>query len=224
MPLPLIAFGVAALVSAVGTTVAVRRLRQPLNVMVIGQGLTGKTTLLNSWRGEWEGDPLRTGTPVKISKFQVPAKEKVLNVEKKFVFKKVKDVSGQDESMRGFVDDVRTATVIVYLVNAVDLYYEEIRPADRPHAQEWVRILDDAGRIKRHCGKAKRVVVGVSHTDQDRRFAELGAASYLARVTDQLAGALSKIDKPGQVLVVAGSMRTEASAAEFAEEIVGKLL
>ncbi|WP_326943678.1 hypothetical protein OG439_27365 [Amycolatopsis sp. NBC_01307] len=224
MPLPLIALGVAALVSAAGTAVAVRQLRQPLKVMVIGQGLTGKTTLLNSWLGEWEVDPLRTGLPVKIAKFEVPAKEKVLNVEKKFIFKKVKDISGQDESMRGFLDDVKAATAIVYLVNAVDLYQEENRSNGRPHAVEWVRIMDDASRIKRHCGKAKRVVVGVTHTDLDLRFAALGPATYLARVTDQLAPAMAKIDKPGQIAVVAGSLRTEASAAVFAEQVVGKLL
>lgn len=224
MPLPLIALGVAALVSAVGTTVAVRQLRQPLKVMVIGQGLTGKTTLLNSWLGEWDGDPLRTKVPVKIGKFQVPAKEKVLNIEKRFIFKKVKDISGQHESMREFLDNVKAATVIVYLVNAVDLYNEENRSAGQPHAIEWVRIMDDASRIKRHCGKAKRVVVGVTHTDLDPRFAALGPATYLARVTDQLAAALSKIDKPGQTSVVAGSMLTEASADAFAEEVVGKLL
>lgn len=153
-----------------------------------------------------------------------PAKEKVLNVEKKFIFKKVKDISGQDESMRGFLDDVKAATAIVYLVNAVDLYQEENRSNGRPHAVEWVRIMDDASRIKRHCGKAKRVVVGVTHTDLDLRFAALGPATYLARVTDQLAPAMAKIDKPGQIAVVAGSLRTEASAAVFAEQVVGKLL
>ncbi len=224
MPLPLIAFGVAALLSAVGTTVAVRQLRQPLKVMVIGQTLTGKTTLLNSWLGEWEDDPLRTGLPIKIAKLEVPVKEKVLNIEKKFIFKKVKDISGQDESMRGFLDDVKAATAIVYLVNAVDLYREEGRPAGQPHAIEWIRVMDDASRIKRHCGKAKRVIVGVTHTDLDPRFAALGPPTYLAKVTDQLAPALSKIDESVPAAIVAGSLRTEESAAAFAEQVVGKLL
>ncbi|USX52728.1 hypothetical protein [Lentzea sp. HUAS12] len=226
MPLPLIALGagVVALVSVVSAAVTLRQLRQPLDVMVIGQSRTGKTTLLNSWRGEWEDDPLRTARPVKIGTFEVPTKDKVLSFEKKFVFHKVKDISGLDESMRGFLDDVKAATVVVYLVNAVHLHEEATRKAERPHAAEWVRVVDDAGRIRRHCEKAERVVVGVTHTDLDPRWAALGPAAYLAEVTEQLAAVLAKIGEAGRTSVVAGSMLTEAGAAEFAEGIVENLL
>ncbi|MFD5828586.1 hypothetical protein [Lentzea sp. NPDC060358] len=225
MPLPLIAVGVAALVSAVGAAGAATRryFRQPLGVMVVGQSLTGKTTLLNHWRGEWEDDPLRTLRSVRIAEFEVPTKDKVLGIERYLVFQNVKDVSGLDEAMRGFLDEVKAAAAVVYLVNAVHLHEEEARPAEQPHAAEWVRVLDDAGRIKRHCEKAGKVVIGVTHTDLDPRFAALGPAAYLAAVTEQLAAVLSKTGA-GRTSVVAGSLLTRDSAAEFAEAVVETLL
>ncbi len=224
MPIPVIVVAVAAGASAIGTILTVRRIRRPIKIMVVGQGFTGKTTLINYWLGEWEEDPLRTANPVKVGTVKVDTGKKVLFVKKKFIFKKVLDIGGRDESMRFFQNEIKAAAAIVYLIDERHVYCEDIRPPEQGHADEWVRIIDDGSRLKRHCENAERVLLAVTHVDQDPRFDRWDPAIYQAHVTRQLSGVISKIGNASRTRVVVGSLKTEESAKVLSEEIVGNLL
>lgn len=224
MPIPVVVVAVVAGVSAIGTFLTVRRIRKPLKIMVVGQGRTGKTTLINSWCGEWEEDPLRTPYPVKVGTVKVDTGKKTLFVNKKFIFKKVWDVSGGDEHMHTFRNEIKAAKAIIYLIDARHLHHEEARPPARGHADEWVRIIDDSSRLKRHCENAEQVLLVVTHVDQDPRSERWDRATYQDHVTRQLSDVISKIGNPGRIRVLAGSLKTEESARELSDEIVGNLL
>lgn len=224
MPIPVIVVAVVAGASAVGTILTVRRIRKPMKIMVVGQGLTGKTTLINSWLGEWQEDLFRTADRVTVGTIKVDTGKKVLFVKKKFIFKKVLDISGQDESMRTFQNEIKAAKAIVYLIDAKHLRHEEIRPPDQGHADAWVRIIDDGSRLKRHCENAERVLLVVTHVDQDPRFHSWDLATYHAHVTEQLSGVISKIGNPSRTRVVVGSLKTEESAKLLSGKIVENLL
>lgn len=224
MPIPLVAIAVVAGVGALTTTMVARKARQPMKIMVVGQGLTGKSTLINSWRGEWEGDPGRTIHPVKVGTVRVDTGRKVLFVKKKFIFKKVVDVSGRDESMGTFRDEIHAAVAILYLVNANHLRSEALRPAGQPHSAEWVRIIDDGSRLNRHAAGAERIVLVVTHVDQDPRFGELGEAYYHEVVTHQLSEMRSRVGVGERIRVVAGSLASQEGAQKLTDDIVGNLL
>jgi hypothetical protein len=87
-----------------------------------------------------------------------------------------------------------------------------------------VRILDDGLRLNRHLGDEDRVVVAVTHTDMDPRVNELGGPSYRTRITQQLAPMTDSIRNPSRIRLVAGSLATEAGAADLSDRIVQGLL
>ena len=224
MPIPLVFAAVAAGVGAAGTYLTVREVRKPMAVMVVGQGLTGKTTLIKYWQGEWVSDPLRTPVPEKIATIKINTGRKFVFVEKKFLFKKMVDISGQDEQMANFRSNIQAATVVVYLINAMHLLAEENRPAHFPHDDEWVRLMYDASRLNRHCGRARRIVLAVTHTDLDPRLGYLGESTYHARISGQLATMREKIGDSDRVRIVAGSLASATSALAFSEQIISSLL
>jgi GTPase SAR1 family protein len=224
MPLPVVVLAVAAGASAAGTWLTVRRVRRPMEIVVLGQHQTGKTVLINSWLGEWEETPGRTHTPVKIGTIKVDTGKKVLFVKKKFIFKKVKDISGRDASMMSIRGQAKVAKVVLYLINAMHLYEEELRPAGQAHADEWVRIVDDSIRIKRHCANAEHILLVVTHVDLDPRFERLDRAEYQALITNQLTGVITTIGNPARIQVKVGSLVPEDRATTLTSELVEAML
>ncbi|GII76673.1 hypothetical protein Sru01_16550 [Sphaerisporangium rufum] len=221
----ILAAAVVAGAGAIGTALFVRKVRRPMKIIVLGQALTGKTTLLNTWMGNWSANFPRTSlNPETVRTIKVETGEKTLLVNKKFIFRNGVDISGRDETMFNFRTDVKAAKAIIYLVDANHLYAEERRPPEHGHADEWVRIIDDGYRIKRYGREADRVVLVVTHTDQDPRHASLGPEEYQAQVWQQLKEVIDAIGAPGRTRVVAGSLATRPAAEELAESVVRSLL
>ena len=223
MPLPLLIPLAVAGATAVGSYLAVRQVRQPLRVMILGHSGSGKTTLIRHWRGQWAPGADPTHDPEKISTIVLNTGRKVLNVEKKFILRKVTDFSGKDEALHTVRDEVGAATAVVYLVDATHLFLQENRTSAYGQTDAWVRILFDGNRLHRHLSDTDRVVVAVTHTAQDPRVRRLGAG-YQGRIAEQLAPMTESIGNPNRIRLVAGSLGSADAAAELSDRIIAGLL
>jgi hypothetical protein len=222
MPVFLPVLLVVGAVGTVGTVVAHHQLRKPLRLVVLGQRATGKSVLINSWRGEWATPPA-TNTPVKITRIRMDTGKKILDFEKKFTFRKFSDISGYDERVRTNGDELDRAEAVLYLVKATTLAAEEERPPDRGQHDEWVRVQLDAARLANRATAARRVVIVVTHTDLDPRYGALPPERYCDHVSEQLAHVRAVIG-PDRVRVVAGSLSGPERAAALTDDIIGSLL
>jgi hypothetical protein len=216
-------FLVVAGVSAVGALITREQLRKPLNLVVLGQRVTGKSLLINSWQGTWATPPA-TNTPVKITRIQVDLGEKILNIDKKFVFKKFHDISGRDDTITTNGKELDRAQAVLYLIKATTLLDEARRPPDRGQHDEWVRVQLDAARLANRALAARRVIIVVTHTDLDPRSAHLPWGEYCDRLTDQLTYVRATIGPPEKSRVVAGSLADEAGAASLTNDIIRSLV
>jgi hypothetical protein len=200
-----------------------RQLRKPLRLVILGQRATGKSLLINSWQGEWVTPPA-TNTPVKITPIRIQTGEKVLNIEKKFVFRTFHDISGNDEPITTNGDELDRAQAVLYLVKATTLFDEERRRADRGQGDDWVRVQLDAARLAGRATAARRVVVVVTHTDLDPRSYGVPWEQYRDHVAKQLAHVCAAIGPPDRTRVVAGSLVAPERAATLTNDIIGSLL
>lgn len=210
-------------VSAASAAIVRRQLRKPLRLVVLGQRTTGKSLLINSWRGEW-ATPRATNTPVKITPIRIATGEKVLNVEKKFIFKTFHDISGRDEPITTNGDELDRAEAVLYLIKATTLLDEERRPADHSQHDEWVRVQFDVARLAERATAARRVVIVVTHTDLDPRSDALPWEQYYDHVAKQLANVCAAIGPPEKTRVVAGSLVDPKLADTLTNDIIGSLL
>ncbi len=223
MPIPLLVFAAAAGAGAVGTALAARRFRRPVKLVVLGQRAVGKTRLINSWRGDWSATS-PTQAPEKITTISVKTGQKMLTFDKRFLFRKLSDVSGADEGMHSFRPDVSAASAVLYLLDARTLLHEETRAADRAHRADWVRVLEDGHRLKRHATRADRIVLVVTHTDLDPRRDALPSPGYRDLLTVQLAPVRASIGGPERVRVVAGSLADPSGAEALTDDVIRSLL
>lgn len=218
MPIVIIVFAAGG---ALGTWLLVRKLRKPVRIVLLGESQSGKTTLLLTWRGEWTPNPPRT-MPLGdfVGKIEVKTGDKVLNIEKRFIFPKVTDFSGWDEGVKNAREEIKAARVILYLVTALRLREAENRPAGRLPSAAWQRIELDANRVSAYSEQADRIVLVVTYTDKDPRYEQLGPAAYLTHVEKQLSDFIERTRMNGRVKIVAGSLATEESAAVLAADVV----
>ncbi|HEX6361112.1 GTPase domain-containing protein [Actinophytocola sp.] len=209
--------------SVASAAILKRQLRKPLRLVVLGQRTTGKSLLINSWQGEWATPPA-TNTPVKITPIRIDTGEKVLNIEKKFIFKTFHDISGRDEPITTNGNELDRAEAVLYLVKATTLFDEERRTAGHGQHTEWVRVQLDAARLADRATAARRVVIVVTHADLDPRSDTLPWERYCDHVAKQLAHVCAAIGPPDKTRVVVGSLADPERAATLTNDIIGSLL
>jgi len=217
MPLPLVIWAVSAAVGAiVGARAVATAQRNTYRLAVLGMGMSGKTTLINSLRGEWvDGDPGRTNAPLVYEKVKLTANGRQL------IFKRLVDVSGQQSAWPVWEDRVNESRHVLYLLKATHLLAPaEHRPAVA--AQAWHRIEDDAGQIRLWLdeGRASLCVLVVTHRDLDPRFADLGEDAYEHLVCDQLDPIVMKLGGDRRVRIVTGSLVDPDAAAAVTDKIM----
>ncbi|MFF7893204.1 Rab family GTPase [Streptomyces sp. NPDC007907] len=221
MPLPVIV-GAVVLSGAIGTALTVRQLKRPAKIIVLGEGMSGKTTLLNTWQGKWD-EPVHRTHPAGefIGRIRLDTGKKVLWIDKPLKFRNVKDFSGMDEILDASRDGVEAAQYILYLIKAPQLEADEENPGA---SQEYERLIADAARIKRYSSKIKKVILVITFTDKDSRYDLLGHAAYLTRVRGQLSDLISLLSVRNKTKVVAGSLATRESAEILAGEVIQAML
>ncbi|MEU6684083.1 hypothetical protein [Streptomyces sp. NPDC046832] len=221
MPLPVIV-GAVVLSGAIGTALTVRQLKRPAKIIVLGEGMSGKTTLLNTWQGKWD-EPVHRTHPAGefIGRIRLDTGKKVLWIDKPLKFRNVKDFSGMDEILDASRDGVEAAQYILYLIKAPQLAADEENPGA---SEEYERLIADAARIKRYSSKIKKIILVITFTDKDSRYDLLGHAAYLTRVRGQLSDLISLLSVRNKTKVVAGSLATRESAEILAGEVIQAML
>ena len=222
MPLPLI-IGAAVLAGGViARAVTVHRLKRPAKIILLGEGMSGKTTLLNTWQGKWD-EPVHRTHPAGelIGKIRLDTRKGTRWIDKPLKFRNVKDFSGMDEILDASQDGVKAAQYILYLIKAPHLESDEGAPgASVPYE----RLIADVARIKRYITKVERVIFVVTFTDKDSRYDLLGSAAYSTRVRGQLSDLISMLNMREETKVVAGSLATLESAELLASEVIQAML
>ncbi|MFJ3621456.1 hypothetical protein C9J60_23560 [Streptomyces sp. A244] len=221
MPIPLIV-GAVVLTGAIGTAVTVRQLKRPAKIILLGEGMSGKTTLLNTWQGKWD-EPVHRTHPAGefIGKVRLDTGKKVLWIDKPLTFRNVKDFSGMDEILDASRDGVEAAQYILYLIKAPQLEADEETPGE---SEAYERLIADAARIKRYSTKIKKVILVITFTDKDSRYDLLGPAAYLSHVRGQLSDLISLLSVRNKTKVVAGSLATRESAELLTGDVVQAML
>ncbi|WP_159029557.1 Rab family GTPase [Streptomyces qaidamensis] len=221
LPLPVIV-GAVVLSGVVGTALTVRQLKRPAKIILLGEGMSGKTTLLNTWQGKWD-EPVHRTHPAGefIGRIRLDTGKKVLWIDKPLKFRNVKDFSGMDEILDASRDGVEAAQYILYLIKAPQLETDEENPGA---SEAYERLIADAARIKRYSTKIKKVILVITFTDKDSRYELLGHAAYLTRVRGQLSDLISLLSMRNKTKVVAGSLATRESADLLAGEVVQAML
>ncbi|MCX4979482.1 hypothetical protein [Streptomyces sp. NBC_00620] len=222
MPLILIVGAVVLAGGAIGTAITVHRLKRPAKIILLGEGMSGKTTLLNTWQGKWD-EPVHRTHPAGefIGKIRLDTGKKSRWIEKPLKFRNVKDFSGMDEILDASRNGVKAAQYILYLVKAPHLVADEEAPGS---SVAYERLIADVARIKRYTTKVERVIFVVTFTDKDSRYDLLGPAAYLTRVRGQLSDLISMLNMREETRVVAGSLATLESAELLAGEVVQAML
>jgi hypothetical protein len=218
LPLPVVGIVVALAAGAIGAAITVRQLKRPAKVILLGEGMSGKTTLLNTWQGKWDAPVHRTQPAGEfVGKFRLNTGKKILTFDKHMTFRNVMDYSGLDEALDVSRDKVKAAQYILYLVKATHLATD---PDGFDETMAYERLVADVTRIQRYRDRAKRIIFVVTFADQDQRFYDLDPPTYLFRVRNQLSGLLGMFDADDRPGVVAGSMATQESAETLAGEVI----
>jgi hypothetical protein len=214
--------GAVVLSGAIGTALTIRQLKRPAKIILLGEGMSGKTTLLNTWQGKWD-EPVHRTHPAGefIGRIRLDTGKKVLWIDKPLKFRNVKDFSGMDEILDASRDGVEAAQYILYLIKAPQLEADEENPGA---SEAYERLIADAARIKRYSTRIKKVILVITFTDKDSRYELLGHAAYLTRVRGQLSDLISLLSMRNKTKVVVGSLATRESADLLAGEVVQSML
>jgi GTPase SAR1 family protein len=188
-------------------------------IAVLGARFSGKTTLINSWRGEWvadEADPGRTQAPSVYSTI------KLIVEGVRITFKNVADVSGAINAWPVWEDSTKESKYVLYLVDARALAGN----LDRHQGRDWHRLEDDAGLVGSWLreGRPKLCLLVVTHTDEDARREELGEAKYLELVKAQVDPLITKLGGPRKVHIAVGSLKTLRSAEAVTSSIMREII
>jgi len=199
----------------------VRRLRRrKYRIAVLGARYSGKTTLINSWRGEWvedEFDPGRTQAPQRYAKTKLTAEGLRLT------FTNLTDVAGAINAWPAWEDRVKESRYVLYLVDARALA-GSLRLFK---GRDWHRLEDDAGLMGGWLGAnhVELCLMVVTHTDEDARLRKLGEEQYQELVMTQLDPLILKLGGPRKVRVVIGSLKrlqdAQGVTAQIMREIIG---
>ena len=198
---------------AISAFLAWRLRRKKFRIAVLGARRTGKTTLINSWRGEWvadEHDPGHTQAPGE------PQKTKLTVDGLRLTFTKLTDVSGASHAWPVWEDQTRESRYILYLIDARALTGE----LDADDRRNWYRLEDDTGQIGRwlKAGNAHLCVVVVTHADQDPRLAASNPDKYHEQVAEQIDPLILRLGGPEKTRLVRFSrfhLGQQAESFEF---------
>ncbi|WP_459805204.1 GTPase domain-containing protein [Herbidospora sp. RD11066] len=177
----------------------------------LGARRTGKTTLINSWRGTWVEDPDHTHAP------RIYEKTKITTNGLSLTFLGLGDLSGEEKAWPQWENRVSESRYVLYLVDA-RLLAGFPMPAER----SWHRVEDDAGQIGKWLSdrEAYLCVLVVTHTDEDPRSAELDEADYAQTIADQLDPILLRLGGDARVRIVSGSLKDQESADLLTSKIM----
>lgn len=199
-----------------------------MRIMVVGQRESGKTTLLETWTGQWTSPEtgIPTTRPLKYETIKVDiGRTNFLGFNWRLTLRRCIDISGGQETMREFSADMSRARAVLYLLDARHLVSEEERQREeretgRPSAQskEWERIISDASRIKRFSTRVHRILIVVTHTDMDPRAKRLTKAEYTDLIKEQLYQ-MTRDMEAAYIDTIAGSMDTLENAKSLSLEI-----
>jgi hypothetical protein len=205
----------------VTSVVAWRRLRRrKYRIAVLGARGAGKTTLINSWRGQWVADesgPAPTQTPELYSKTKLTAEGLRLT------FTDLADVSGGIDAWPEWEDHAKESRYVLYLVDARALAGH----LERFKARNWHRLEDDVGQIGGWLqnGRAELCLVVVTHTDEDARLQELrDPGQYRDLLVGQLDPLVLKLGGPRTVRVVVGSLKQRQDADAMTSLIMREII
>jgi GTPase SAR1 family protein len=193
--------------AAVSAVVLWKLRRRKYRIAVLGAQYSGKTTLINSWRGQWVADEADTG---RTQAPHVYSKTKLTTEGLKLTFTNLTDLSGSKLAWPVWEDRAKESRYVLYLVDARALagYLEHLKN------RNWQRLEDDAGQLGRWIeeGHAELCILVVTHTDQDARLEKLGEEEYRESVATQLDPLILKLGGPRIVRVVVGSLKTLPAA------------
>lgn len=202
---------------AVSAVVAYRLRRKHYRLAVLGVSETGKTTLINSWRGEWiDGDPGRTQAPVNYGRVKLTVDGFRLS------FDSLTDVGGHTHQWPDWTDRLHESRYLLYLVDARQLVWMGRYGFDK----DWYRLEDDAGQIRGilESKGAYLCIIVVTHTDEDPRTSEYDSDTYLDIVRKQLDPIILRLGGDGQVRLVVGSLQSQQSADSVTSRIMAHIL
>jgi GTPase SAR1 family protein len=216
---PLVVIGVSVSGVAVSWYLARRLRRRKYRIAVLGARFSGKTTLINSWRGEWiadEADPGRTQAP------QIYSKTKLTAEGLRLTFTNLADVSGAIDAWPAWENRIKESRYVLYLVDARAL----AGSLDHLKGRNWHRLEDDAGLMGGWLG-ANRIelcLVVVTHTDEDARLGRLGEEEYRELVMAQLDPLILKLGGPRKVRVVVGSLKRLQDAQSVTAQVMREIV
>ena len=176
-------------------------------IAVLGRPLSGKTTLIDYWRGQWsERNYTPTLSPTLFKKI------KAVSGNQQFRLRRLTDVSGDPDHWPDWESAALESRNVLYLVKGDDL--AKVETAGR-YVPEWTHLIDDAGQIRPWLdnGRAQGCVVVVTRRDLDPRFGRLGPDTYETYVRQQLDRVVLKLGGYARVQVITGSLADQAAAA-----------
>ena len=204
--------------AAVSWYVVAKLRRRKYRVAVLGAQFAGKTTLINSWRGEWVGDEVdsgRTQGPVFYSKTKLTAEGLRLT------FTNLADVGGEINAWPVWADRTKESRYVLYLVDARAL----AGYLDAFETRNWHRLEDDAGQVSGWLqdNRVELCLMVVTHTDEDARLKRLGGDGYRDLVMAQLDPLILKLGGPRRVRVVIGSLKRLEDAQDVTTQVMREI-
>ncbi|GIH71541.1 GTPase domain-containing protein [Sphaerimonospora thailandensis] len=213
MPIPLIIYGLGiGLGTVISFFLLMKLRRKKFHIAVLGVRYTGKTTLINSWRGTWvDDDPGRTQAP------RIHPKTKLTANGIRLTFLGLGDLSGEEKAWPQWENRVAESRYVLYLVDA-----RMLAGLGMPPERDWHRVDDDAGQIGRWLkdGQVYLCIVVVTHTDEDPRSPQVDEAAYHQIIVDQLDRILLRLGGDAMVRVVVGSLKDRPSADRVTSKIM----
>lgn len=194
--------------------------RRKYRIAVLGARWSGKSTLINSWRGEWVGDehdPGRTHAP------KVYEKTKLTSEGLRLTFTHVMDLSGASAAWPQWESRAMESRYVLYLVDARALSGE----LSEIEGRNWYRLEDDAELLGTWLkqGEAELCVLVVTHTDEDARLTQFGVTEYRELIATQVDPLVLRLGGPRRTRTVVGSLKTREGAEMLTglitNEIVG---
>jgi GTPase SAR1 family protein len=195
-----------------------RRLRRrTYRLAVLGARMSGKSTLIGSWRGEWldSEEYQRTQTA------QFHSKTKLTVEGLRLTFTHLADVAGSEHAWPVWEDQALESRYVLYLVDARILDNQPLW-----EGLDWHRLEDDAGQIGSwlKAGNAELCLLVVTHTDQDARRTRLGEHAYQDTVLEDLDPLVFLLGGTQCVRTVIGSLQTEGEATKVTAGIMREII
>lgn len=189
--------------------------RKKYRISLIGAERSGKTTLISAWRKDWRGDefdPGRTQAPKPYGPIKLTIDGTRITIVN------LADVPGVRDAWRTWKEGVESSNYVLYLIDATVLP----DPGQRP-GEDWFRLEDDADLLHDWIaeGTAELCVIAITHTDQDKRAAEMSREDYHRHVRRLVDPIVLRIGP--SVQVVMGKLKTEADALVLTSLVMGHI-